>query len=115
MEIVYKHYPVNSVKPLSSLFNSKIPFSGKVKTLSALNLDGNPLTHPPFEIIKQGIKSIQQYLRDNLQSSDDSSISSDNDQDPTPRFTSHHPLHFSRKSKYFNRFQIKVKSSQKNN
>jgi hypothetical protein len=34
-----------------------------VKGLSALNLDGNPLDHPPFEIIKQGIKAIQQYLR----------------------------------------------------
>ncbi len=34
-----------------------------MKGLSALNLDGNPLDHPPFEIIKQGIKAIQQYLR----------------------------------------------------
>jgi len=37
---------------------------GKVKGLSALNLDGNPLDHPPFEIVKRGIKAIQQYLRD---------------------------------------------------
>ncbi len=37
---------------------------GKVKGLSALNLDGNPLDHPPFKIVKQGIKAIQQYLRD---------------------------------------------------
>jgi hypothetical protein len=37
---------------------------GKVKGLSALNLDGNPLEHPPFEIVKQGVKAIQQYLRD---------------------------------------------------
>ncbi|CAF1053637.1 unnamed protein product [Rotaria sordida] len=36
---------------------------GKVKGLSALNLDGNPLVHPPLEIVKQGIKAIQQYLR----------------------------------------------------
>ncbi|CAF4242135.1 unnamed protein product, partial [Rotaria sp. Silwood2] len=36
----------------------------KVKGLSALNLDGNPLDHPPLEIVKQGIKAIQQYLRD---------------------------------------------------
>ena len=35
-----------------------------MKGLSALNLDGNPLDHPPFEIVKQGIKAIQQYLRD---------------------------------------------------
>jgi hypothetical protein len=34
-----------------------------VKGLSALNLDGNPLDHPPFEVVKQGIKAIQQYLR----------------------------------------------------
>ncbi|CAF5203901.1 unnamed protein product, partial [Rotaria magnacalcarata] len=37
---------------------------GKVKGLSALNLDGNPLEHPPLDIVKQGIKAIQQYLRD---------------------------------------------------
>ena len=37
---------------------------GKLKGLSALNLDGNPLDHPPYEIVKQGIKAIQQYLRD---------------------------------------------------
>jgi len=41
-------------------------FSGKVKGLSALNLDGNPLDHPPLEIVKQGIKSIQEYLREGL-------------------------------------------------
>ena len=35
-----------------------------MKGLSALNLDGNPLQHPPIEIVKQGIKAIQQYLRD---------------------------------------------------
>ncbi len=45
---------------------------GKVKGLSALNLDGNPLDHPPFGIVKQGIKAIQQYLRDEkIQSEDD--------------------------------------------
>ncbi|CAF3371419.1 unnamed protein product [Rotaria socialis] len=37
---------------------------GKVKGLAALNLDGNPLEHPPLDIVKQGIKAIQQYLRD---------------------------------------------------
>lgn len=37
---------------------------GKVKGLSALNLDGNPLDHPPLGIVKHGIKAIQQYLRD---------------------------------------------------
>ena len=37
---------------------------GKLKGLSALNLDGNPLEHPPLEILKHGIKAIQQYLRD---------------------------------------------------
>ncbi|CAF5161684.1 unnamed protein product, partial [Rotaria magnacalcarata] len=26
---------------------------GKVKGLSALNLDGNPLEHPPLDIVKQ--------------------------------------------------------------
>ncbi|CAF0780669.1 unnamed protein product [Rotaria sordida] len=52
---------------------------GKVKTLSALNLDGNPLVHPPFEIIKQGIKAIQQYLRNNLDSNDRSSSPDDDD------------------------------------
>ncbi|CAF4535537.1 unnamed protein product [Rotaria sp. Silwood1] len=36
---------------------------GKLKGLSALNLDGNPLDHPPLEIVKHGIKAIQQYLR----------------------------------------------------
>jgi hypothetical protein len=39
-------------------------FLGKVKTLSALNLDGNPLEHPPLDIVKQGIKTIQTYLRE---------------------------------------------------
>lgn len=43
---------------------------GKVKGLSALNLDGNPLDHPPFEIVKQGIKAIQQYLRDQSDQND---------------------------------------------
>lgn len=38
--------------------------SGKVKHLSTLNLDGNPLEYPPADIVKQGIKAIQQYLRD---------------------------------------------------
>jgi hypothetical protein len=70
----------------------KISFSGKVKTLSALNLDGNPLIHPPFEIIKQGIKAIQHYLRDKLQSDSDSSSS--DGPPPTPRI-------LPRKSKYF--------------
>ncbi|CAF3551128.1 unnamed protein product [Rotaria sp. Silwood1] len=51
---------------------------GKVKTLSALNLDGNPLIHPPFEIIKQGIKAIQQYLRDKFNENDKSISSDDN-------------------------------------
>lgn len=37
---------------------------GKLKGLSALNLDGNPLDHPPMEVVKHGIKAIQQYLRD---------------------------------------------------
>ena len=39
-------------------------FVGKVKNLSALNLDGNPLEHPPMDVVKHGIKAIQQYLRD---------------------------------------------------
>ncbi|UJR09247.1 hypothetical protein I4U23_013493 [Adineta vaga] len=37
---------------------------GKVKNLSTLNLDGNPLEYPPADIVKQGIKIIQHYLRD---------------------------------------------------
>ena len=37
---------------------------GKVKGLSVLNLDGNPLDYPPPDIVKQGIKAIQQYLRE---------------------------------------------------
>ncbi|CAF1211085.1 unnamed protein product [Adineta steineri] len=37
---------------------------GTIKSLSSLNLDGNPLVDPPAEIIKQGLKAIQQYLHD---------------------------------------------------
>ncbi|CAF0833635.1 unnamed protein product [Didymodactylos carnosus] len=37
---------------------------GKVKTLSALNLDGNPLEFPPLDVIKQGLKAIQIFLRE---------------------------------------------------
>ncbi len=44
---------------------------GKVKGLSALNLDGNPLDHPPFAIVKQGIKAIQQYLRKQSEDEDE--------------------------------------------
>ncbi len=89
----------------------KLIILGKVKTLSALNLDGNPLDQPPFAIIKQGIKSIQQYLRDQLDS--DSSISSD-EEEKTPRFSLRHPLIFPRKSKYFNidRRKCQINSNQ---
>ena len=51
---------------------------GKVKGLSALNLDGNPLDHPPFEIVKQGIKAIQQYLRDQSDHNDDDDNNNNN-------------------------------------
>ncbi|CAF0802444.1 unnamed protein product [Didymodactylos carnosus] len=37
---------------------------GKVKTLSALNLDGNPLEFPPWDVVKQGLKAIQIFLRE---------------------------------------------------
>ena len=42
-----------------------------------MNLDGNPLDHPPASIVQQGVKAIQHYLRDehrrqlNLESDDD--------------------------------------------
>ena len=73
-----------------------------MKTLSALNLDGNTLDYPPFDVIKQGIKAIQQYLRERLSTNDDrSSISSDEDpeEEITPRL-SQRPI-YPRKSKYF--------------
>jgi hypothetical protein len=54
---------------------------GKLKGLSALNLDGNPLDHPPFEIVKQGVKAIQQYLRD--EKDDNEKISSDHEEHRT--------------------------------
>ncbi len=81
-----------------------LPFElGKVKTLSALNLDGNPLIHPPISIIKQGIKAIQHYLRDKLTSDQDSS--DDEPTEETPRFpyNYNHP----RKTKYFDRITKK--------
>ena len=95
MVIILKLYHLNLVKHLFFFFifhYKKLNFLGKVKTLSALNLDGNPLIHPPFEIVKQGIKSIQQYLRDKLHS--DTESSSDDDRPQTPQI-------FPRKSKYF--------------
>ena len=42
-----------------------------------MNLDGNPLDHPPADIVQQGIKAIQHFLRDehrrqlNLESDED--------------------------------------------
>jgi hypothetical protein len=47
-----------------SCFNTLVCRTGKLKGLSALNLDGNPLDHPLIDVVKQGIKAIQQYLRD---------------------------------------------------
>ncbi|CAF1277997.1 unnamed protein product [Adineta ricciae] len=60
---------------------------GKVKTLSALNLDGNPLQHPTNEIVKQGIKAVLQYLRDELHTDDDLSLSDNENLQPTPRYS----------------------------
>lgn len=52
-----------------------------MKGLSALNLDGNPLDHPPFEIVKQGIKAIQQYLRDQSDENENAGEEEDDDDD----------------------------------
>lgn len=59
-----------------------------MKSLTALNLDGNPLDYPPFDIIRQGIRAVQQYLRERISSDDDLSLSSDDEprQEETPRF-----------------------------
>ncbi|CAF4379405.1 unnamed protein product, partial [Adineta steineri] len=78
---------------LSGNLLQKLPFElGKAKTLSALNLDGNPLHHPPIEIIKQGIKAIQQYLRDKLNSDNEALLSDDDNDDDnqqrTPKLSS---------------------------
>ncbi|CAF3384527.1 unnamed protein product [Rotaria socialis] len=78
---------------------------GKMKQLTALNLDGNPLGHPPCYIIKQGIKAIQKCLRDTLESNDLSSSSSSSSSDDDPdqqqqiRSSVHHAPMFLRKSK----------------
>ncbi|UJR36924.1 hypothetical protein I4U23_029636 [Adineta vaga] len=74
---------------LSGNFLRTLPHElGKVKTLSALNLDGNPLNHPPNEVIKQGIKAIQQYLRDELHTDDEFSLTDDDDDlQQTPRYS----------------------------
>ncbi|CAF1614719.1 unnamed protein product [Adineta ricciae] len=67
------HIPSNGLTKHPSLrylliggnFIRELPIElGKVKHLSTLNLDGNPLEYPPADIVKQGIKAIQQYLRD---------------------------------------------------
>ncbi|CAF1615067.1 unnamed protein product [Adineta ricciae] len=67
------HIPSNGLAKHPSLrylliggnFIRELPIElGKVKHLSTLNLDGNPLEYPPADIVKQGIKAIQQYLRD---------------------------------------------------
>jgi hypothetical protein len=55
------------------------------------------LNYPPFSIIKQGIKAIQQYLRDELTSNQDSS--DDEPQKETPRFP--YQYNHPRKTKYF--------------
>jgi hypothetical protein len=83
---------------------------GKVKTLSALNLDGNPLVHPPFEIIKQGVKTIQHYLRDDqFDSDDEEQMKSTSDDDKQRRRTTRpHSSIDLRKSKYFDRYKKKV-------
>jgi len=92
-------------------FVFKFIILGKVKTLFALSLEGNPLVHPPFEIIKQGIKVIQQYLRDKLVSDYEflSISSDDDDQQQTPKYPNHHPLIVPRKTKYFDINKKKVK------
>ncbi|CAF1165332.1 unnamed protein product [Adineta steineri] len=83
---------------LSGNLLQKLPFElGKVKTLSALNLDGNPLHHPPIEIIKQGIKAIQQYLRDRLNSDNEALLSDDDNDDDNQQRT---PKLSSRKSNF---------------
>lgn len=60
------------------MINSSFLTSGNIKGLSALNLDGNPLDHPPLEIVKQGIKAIQQYLRDGRNLSENEDEEEDN-------------------------------------
>jgi len=89
-------------------FVFKFIILGKVKTLFALSLEGNPLVHPPFEIIKQGIKVIQQYLRDKLSSDHELLLtsSSDDDDDDQSQIAK---LIFPRKTKYFDINKTKVK------
>ena len=94
---------------------------GKVKNLSALNLDGNPLEYPPTEVIRQGIKAIQQYLRENLalndklssSSSSSSSLSADYESVKL-KFVRHHPSTGLRNSRYFDRYNKKVKEARLN-
>lgn len=57
--------------------------SGKLKGLSALNLDGNPLDEPPAEIVKQGIKAIQQYLRNEGKTKEEDQRTDDDDEEPS--------------------------------
>ena len=110
MELIFAHYRLNLVKKTKVITSDFILFflcSGNVRTLSALNLDGNPLKYPPFDVIKRGVKAIQNYLRQQLPSSDESPLLSDiEEQQLTPRYTPSRLMFSARKSKYFNKLNL---------
>jgi hypothetical protein len=65
----------------SSLITSINASPGQVKTLSALNLDGNPLESPPLDVVKRGLKAIQEYFLNALPcpSGDDTDVEDEPD------------------------------------
>ena len=38
------------------------PEIGQLTNLTRLDLDGNPLTSPPLEIVRRGVGAVQRYL-----------------------------------------------------
>ncbi|XP_071827290.1 uncharacterized protein [Apostichopus japonicus] len=61
-----KHRFLRTLLLEGNLLTELPPELGLVKTLTGLNLRGNPLEFPPQRILEKGIKEIMRYLRDAL-------------------------------------------------